>query len=438
MTFGQLSIWRSMQALPVPRRVEGNVPRTWPVPPETTPAQVAVAWRVLVTRHEALRTLFGPDGSGGLRQRVGAADPGWVPAVVGLASGEPAAAAADLAKAPMDLSTEYGWRVGLTDRAAGGVRHVLVVAHHIVVDGWSFDQLHAEFLAALAGDPRTETGLRPVVLARQQWAEAAAGRRRAAVDYVSECLTAAPSRASSVIAPDSGRRSQIELVTPGGHRALIAVARRTGIFAQSVLLALTAICLHRVWDGTQAKVMLVSGNRADRRWHTLVTSMGQPVPVPIGRLAEDQTFTELARTMQGASLRAFRYGSYDTDGVVAAVPRAETHLFDSGSVFNYIAPDLPAAPADGVARELRRQQPNRHTGPRFDLKIYGSPALKINLRADPALLAEDQVNALLGWYERELVRIAADPDELIGDLARRCLSDQPAGSALPMTIRTDL
>src|SRR5829696_591398 len=69
LTFGQLPVWRSLQALPVPRRLEGNVPRTWPVPVDPTPAQVALAWHALVIRHESLRTLFVRDGSTGLRQR---------------------------------------------------------------------------------------------------------------------------------------------------------------------------------------------------------------------------------------------------------------------------------------------------------------------------------------------------------------------------------
>jgi len=416
LTFGQLSVWRSLDALPPPRRVEGNVPRTWPVPADTTPAQLAAAWSALVRRHEGLRTRFMPDGSGELRQRVGPADPDWAPSMVGLASGGPAAVANDLAQDPMDLGSGYGWRVGLTERAVDGDRHVVVVVHHIVADAWSAGQLRAEFLAALAGDPPTEPGLRPVELAREQWADAAAGRRRAAVEYVSRCLTGSPSLTSSAIPADSGRRIQAELITPAGHRALTAIAGRGGIFAQSALLALTAIGVHRVWDGAETKVMLMTGNRTDRRWHRLVTSMNQIVPVPIGRAAEDLSFAELAKAMQSASLRAFRYGSYDVDAVAAE----GIDLFDLRTMFNYMAPDLPAAPAGAVARELRRQQPWRHAGPRIDVKIYGSPALKINIRIDPALLPEDGLDALLDWYEHELVRVAADPDQPIGQMSRRC------------------
>ena len=416
LTFGQLSVWRSLEALPLPRRVEGNVPRTWPVPANTTPAQLAAAWNALVTRHEGLRTRFVPDGSGGLRQRVGQADPDWAPAVVGLPAGGPAAAADDLALDPMDLASGYGWRVALTDRTADGARQVLVVVHHIVADAWSWGQLQGELLAALAGDPPTEPGLRPVDLAREQWAEAAAGRRRAAVEYVSGCFRTLPSSEALAIPVDSGRRIQAELVTPAGHRALAAIADRGGIFVQSALLAMTAICVHRLWDGTEAKIMLVSGNRTDRRWHRLVTSMNQMVPVPIGPAAEDLTFAELARAMQGASLRAFRHGVYDVDAVMAA----GINLFDWRNMFNFMAPDLPSAPANGTARELRRQRPWRHAGPRIDVKIYGSPALKINIRADPALLPQDGLDALLEWYEHELVRAAADPDQPIGEMSRRC------------------
>ena len=53
------------------------------------------------------------------------------------------------------------------------------------------------------------------------------------------------------------------------------------------------------------------------------------------------------------------------------------------------------------------------------------------MRVDTALLAQDGLDALLDWYEHEFVRIAADPDEPIREMSRRCLPGSPvAGSAV--------
>lgn len=413
LTFGQLSVWRATQALPEQRRAEANVPRVWPVPPEVTPAQIAAAWRGLVARHDSLRTLFVPDGSHGLRQRVGKDDPGWEPIPIPLNAASPEAlwaALTDLAAEPMDLATEYGWRVGYTDRTVDGARHILVVVHHILADGWSFDQLHREFMAALAGAPVTEPGLSPALLVEEQAKAARASRRQAAVDYVSRCLAALPDRTASLV-PDSGRRIQAEFTTPAGQRALLALADRIGVSAQSVLLAMTAVGLHRVWEGQEVKVMLMSANRADQRWQPLITSMNQGVPLPITRALEHQTFTELARTIHGQSLRAYCYGIYDVDAVTARLAPSGVDQFAFGSLFNFMAYDLAPQPADGVERDLRSVETRRHAGPRFDIKIYSTPALRLCVRVDPVLMPEDQLHGLLNWYECELVRLAADPEQ---------------------------
>ncbi len=110
-------------------------------------AALGQAWAFVVSRHEALRTVFRADG--GVPVQVVDDDPGEAAVLTVLASdGENARARLrELASVPFDLAAGPLVRASLLKLAPG--RHVLsLVAHHIVADGWSFRVLFRELADA--------------------------------------------------------------------------------------------------------------------------------------------------------------------------------------------------------------------------------------------------------------------------------------------------
>src|SRR4051794_7692578 len=112
LTFGQLSLWRSIQGLP-PEVC--NLPQLWTLPTGTSLASVERALETLEDRHESLRTRYEADGVQSLTQAV------WDSAAVSLdvveaggdGSGEGAAAVAEEpGAAPFDLAGDRPRRPG--------------------------------------------------------------------------------------------------------------------------------------------------------------------------------------------------------------------------------------------------------------------------------------------------------------------------------------
>src|SRR3954453_10784147 len=191
LTFGQLSLWRSIQGLP-PEVC--NLPQLWTLPTGTSLASVERALETLEDRHESLRTRYEADGVQSLTQAV------WDSAAVSLdvveaggdGSGEGAAAVAEkLGAAPFDLAVDRPWRA-CTVTCGGVASRLAICIHHIAVDAWAINQLNEEFLALLDGRSLPDTAPNPRDLAADQWSAARQGRRKSARRYWQEIFEAAP------------------------------------------------------------------------------------------------------------------------------------------------------------------------------------------------------------------------------------------------------
>ena len=130
LTYGQLSVWRSIEHLPLDT-TEANLSRTWDLPDGVDAAAVRGALDALEARHEALRTVFELTGARGITQVV------RPPAGVDMPVAEAGDAAAAEARSPAPLAArgfaldrEPGWRVELVTVGGRPVR-LLVCVHHL-------------------------------------------------------------------------------------------------------------------------------------------------------------------------------------------------------------------------------------------------------------------------------------------------------------------
>ncbi|MGW6034894.1 amino acid adenylation domain-containing protein [Gordonia terrae] len=124
------------------------------LPVDARPDALRRALVEVVTRHDALCTVF-PVGADGPVQRrlrdeyVVEVLEEALAATIPVADAESVAATLGTLHAPIDLAAELPWRVRIGEM--DGQSWLLVVAHHIAVDGESFPILFAELGSALAG-----------------------------------------------------------------------------------------------------------------------------------------------------------------------------------------------------------------------------------------------------------------------------------------------
>ncbi|HTZ45788.1 MAG TPA: condensation domain-containing protein, partial [Jatrophihabitans sp.] len=155
LTFGQMAVWRDIDALPRSRWQEANWVFTVDVPAEAGVAQVRAALNRLAERHGSLRTTYDvsdPEHPTQTLRRIEELPLGFE--VVALESAEAVQEVSDrLRDTPFDLRSERPYRAVLAERP--GARTLLIGKHHIAADGWSMDLLSEELTAMLHGQDDT-------------------------------------------------------------------------------------------------------------------------------------------------------------------------------------------------------------------------------------------------------------------------------------------
>ncbi|CCK32382.1 hypothetical protein BN159_8003 [Streptomyces davaonensis JCM 4913] len=432
LTYGQLSVRRVMTDWPLDRWPETYLSTVIPVPPDCTHTQVTAVLHTLCARHESLRTRFVDQ-----EQYVMPVPDRVDVAVVerpGAGRAEAEAAGRERASRPIDREREFARRFTVvTD--GGRPAYAVIVVDHIVADGYGLARLRTEAAALMgAEDPDgkrllDETPAQPRDLARHQRSAAQRPRREAALGYWRDLLRTLPEGLFPVSDEAGHHPGRIEAVlhSPGARSALGTAAHRLGVPPQAVLLALTSLATAAVTGTERVVHTLQSSNRFTTPWRTIVSSMNQYVPLPLEPGAAP--FERYARRVHGAALKAYRCGTYDLDAVTELV-RAERGIalgFDH--FFNFMAHDVPTDAQDACGpRRIEATTPYRQIGPRLDVKVRGGPDMPLVVRADPGLLPQPGLHALLAWYDDELHRLAADgpkattTDELLG----RCRSTLPS------------
>jgi hypothetical protein len=395
------------------------------LPPGVTLADVAAAFEVLMSRHEALRTRY-PDGD---RQEV--LGGGELPIEVHRLSDEEAARGDDeiveLLVAGL-RADGVDFRTGLPLRVAVAVTDVprvaVVVYSHMAVDFGSMALIGRQF-TELAADPAARvvgaSGHQPLDQADVE--SSPRGRRAAdaALRYWETHLRTAPQSLYPVPPPDrpgAGLRMGV-LVSPAAGRALGHVSARTRTGRQVVLLA--AVCaVLSVRTGIRRCVFAsVSGNRFRLRLREYVGSLAQDGLLALN--VDTRTFDELVARAAKATLAANTNSMFDAtrlwriiDQVCHERGTAFTRDFSLNDLSTHFGlTDESAGVGDiaDVAEALPETAVHWMESADFPVVLMCNPAqlapdLMLGLTSDTRYVAQSEVELLLRGVEALLVAAA--------------------------------
>jgi amino acid adenylation domain-containing protein len=276
------------------------------------------AVRSIVQRHEALRTTFDPSGEA---QIIHPAAEIEIPLLD--VSGRPQAEAdralarllADEACTPFDLERGPLLRVRLVRRAER--RHTLVVtAHHLVCDGWSFDVMVRDLCAAynLACDGRPDARPLPSMQISDyvEWlkrSEGTAEMQAAEAYWAGRLAGDLPVLELPVDRPRPPLRSYrgarvTRSFDPDLYARIKAVGARAGATLYVTLLSAYAVLLYRLTGQRELVIAMLAAGQSTVGSHDLVGHCTHLLPLRVTLDPED-SFRALLTTMKSLVLDAY-------------------------------------------------------------------------------------------------------------------------------------
>ncbi|MEW1870470.1 condensation domain-containing protein [Streptomyces caelestis] len=397
LTFGQLSVMRAVQDLPVEQWHESNLRTLWTLPEPVPPTRAVNALRALCARHVSLRTVYDISEPTTPRQLVHEdAEPAIeVMRADGVSDAEVRALLADSAARPFTLWSEYAWRAVVLTREGMAVQ-VALVNHHVVADGSAKQILWEDMLTALR-EPDALAARKPYLLsemAEQQRSDGFRGRLRAAERHWEKTLTTSLVDAPKPERP-SGPQDEVfvaRLLSRRSRTAVERVAARSGVSMFALLLAAYAQAVAEVQGVRSIPMRMVSSNRHGNPWTGHVTSMNQWVPTHV-EVPAGTSVTALAQRLGLRSLQAFRNGIFDLDAIDEMCGRFPAAIASHDAVwsFNLIVKGVSGDPGSFEPFEVAEEDDGRigyesaflTLGPRFYLRVMddGADAWALRLRA---------------------------------------------------------
>ncbi|WP_372405364.1 amino acid adenylation domain-containing protein [Streptomyces luteireticuli] len=286
-----------------------------------------LALRDVVARHEALRTIL-PETDGAPVQHVLPAEQAVpVLTVEHVASSEVEERLREAARHAFDLAADIPVRAWLFELAPD--EHVLMVlVHHIAVDGWSLDPLGRDLgtaYAARRSGAEPDWAPLPVQYADYTlWQREALDDTTAQADFWKRELAGIPDelglpfdRPRPAVASYHG--GTVDFRVPADvHRRLVELSHRRGVTMFMVFQTALALLLSKLTGGTDIPVGTPVAGRADEALDDLVGFFVNTV-VLRNDLSGHPTFEDLLERTRERDLAAFAHQDIPFEQVVEAV-----------------------------------------------------------------------------------------------------------------------
>ncbi|MFF7474805.1 non-ribosomal peptide synthase/polyketide synthase [Streptomyces sp. NPDC008092] len=434
LSFGQQRMWFLNQLDEPGSEGAYNVPLALRISGELDVTALKAALGDVADRHETLRTVY-PSADGSPRQRLLDTPPPFH--VHRITSAQLDEAMAEAASRGFDLGHDLPWRTDLL--VLSDTEFVLMlVAHHIAVDGWSMgilarDLRHA-YGARIAGSAPVWSPL-PVQYADYAlWQREVLGELadpgslvsaqlaywRGALGGLPEELTLPVDRTRPAVPSFGGGSVPLELGAQG-HAALLEVARRQSATMFMVVQAALALLLARLGAGTDIPVGTAVAGRGDAAVEDLVGFFVNTLVLRTD-VSGDPSFEELLVRVREADLAAFAHQDVPFERLVDDLSPERSLSRHPLFQIMLVLQNIPAAHWDLAGLTMHQQAseslPDAALPTRFDLSInltehrdhQGNPAgLGGGLQYATDLFDASTAGVLAGRLVRVLEQVAVDP-----------------------------
>ncbi|MFF5246071.1 condensation domain-containing protein [Streptosporangium sp. NPDC000095] len=436
-SWGQLAIWRLTRWLDDDDPYF-NMPWVLPVYGRRDLDTVLRALRVLVERHETLRTTY-EETPGGLVQRV-AREGRFTVEVYDAEGAKPTTAAREistrLAATAFDYASELPFRCAVVT-VDGRPRAMALTLSHLAVDGGALDVLARDWRDLLAGGEPPAPAWQPMDQAAFEREGPGAARGERTLRHWRAVLERAPLSMFDFprTTPEEPRFVKVGMESAATAAAAEVLAARWSISTASVLTTASAVLLGTLTGHDEVVMQLVVANRHDPRVAAMAGSAVQDGIFVLG--LSGGTFADAARVGHRQALTAYRNAQYHPYRMMALreeVGRERGGPVDLSAYFNDTRtvghwPHLPAVepPGDPAAiATLTERTRTFHVGswPEVDATALFATGTATNtcelyLTADTAYLPRPTAYALLRGVESLLVASVAG-DVPLGEVAGLC------------------
>jgi len=410
-----------------------NVAVRWRLEGEVSHAHLVEAWRLLIARHEALRTVIESD-DGEPVQVVEPSAAAHIPIVdlTTLAEAEAFEEAERVsaieAHKPVDVARAPLFRVTLV-RVRENVALLLLTAHHLILDGWSVGVLAREMgiiCAALsAGRPPALPPLAATYADYAEWEQ----------DWLTDPATVAPLRIALEhrlrgfrrldLLTDKARpsrstsRSEIasRLLDRSLTDAVANLARRNDCTLFMAAYAALLVLLHRYTGEEDISIGTQVAGRDDVAFENLVGTFVNTVPLRAD-VSGNPEFSELLARARESVTEALEFRHVPLEHVIEIInPKrdfSKNNLFSVNFIFQRSFIE------NGTYGSFRLVDvASRSAGPVYDLNFFmveRPEGWRLSCEYDRDLFRKATVEAMIGRFAVLLTHLVADPSQRISDV----------------------
>ncbi len=289
---------------------------------------------------------------------------------------------------------------------AGTRTKLLLVGHHVLLDGVSFDNLTSDLVRGVVGGATTPAHISETD-AEVPWQPVDDATWRELINTPEQAVGLRPA------SPGTADVCRLDALSPVAMRQLDHLRDRTGMSSATVLLTAWLATIHRVLDLTD----VVAATQVDVRPRGARAATGMYVnTVPLlSRLPGQSTWTAFGDAVRERALDALRHRFEPFDEVLDVVKperRADRSTmftdFEFSSMRRWRPPNDVADGSSSVSEELRPDP-----GTRFGLSlnvIDGGGQIHVRWSASASLYSLDDLTLLQRTLERMVLDWAAEVD----------------------------